>query len=80
MILVGCESYGAKEIQTVKVPVIYCPEPPRVARPDLQIHELEDSDKTDYRKVAKAYAATVKELEYHIEYLESQLDVFRRLK
>lgn len=75
----GCQTVD-KEVQIVKVPVLHCPEPPKVARPDLQIFELENSDKVDYQKVAKTYAASIKELQYHIEYLELQLDVFRRLK
>lgn len=63
-ILTGCSSMESINTQTVtqKVPILYCPRPISVERPDLPINNMTDSQKRNIGELAKYYKASVKVL------------------
>lgn len=64
------------EIQEVKVPILYCPPPPAVERPELPIHQMTDQQKRNAGEVVKHYKATVKELQGYALQLERVLEQY----
>lgn len=77
IILVGCGSNPVKtetEVQRVEVPILYCPAPEDVQRPQLAIETITEDD-TD-GEIAKKYKATIKQLQSYSKQLEAQLDEY----
>ena len=77
--LQGC--FGSKElvIKEDEVPILYCPAPTEIKRPELPIHEMTDEQKASPGEVAKYYKATVKILIGYVKELESQLNQYKEI-
>jgi len=74
VLLSGCSFFKTKvKIQEVYVPLLYCPAPTKIERPDLQIHNLTPEQLKSDGEVAKAYKATVRALEGYADVLEQEL-------
>lgn len=76
VLLTGCGTTTTKT-QVVKVPIIICPVPEYIIEPVLAIETLNDEDKGDWEKIAKAYASTIVTQEAHIQKLRAQLQIYR---
>lgn len=74
--IAGCKTV---EYRDVYKPVLYCPAPPQVNKPELKIDQLTDEDKRDPGKVAKYIAASIVQLEQHIIKLEEILSEYKRI-
>ena len=66
----GCSKMFVKDTQVQYVPVLYCPDPPTVVRPDLPIHNMTPEQMQSAGEVVKHYKATVRSLMGYSEDLE----------
>lgn len=64
------------QIQTVNVPILYCPAPPQVERPALPIHEMTPEQRHNAGEVVKHYKATVKTLQGYALELERIIEQY----
>lgn len=64
------------EVQDVNKPILYCPAPDKVERPELAIHTISQDDSQGV--VVKKYKATVKQLLDYSRQLESQLQKYNK--
>jgi hypothetical protein len=79
MTLSGCSLFQSKtEYVKVSYPVLICPEPPLVERPNLFINELTMDDRENYKKVAQYYDITLQQLTHHISVLETILERYNK--
>jgi hypothetical protein len=60
------------DVQEVFVPVLFCPAPPKIERPELPIEQLGNGKKSA-GEIVKLYGATVKVLQGYAEELETAL-------
>lgn len=67
----GCGKMFVRDTQVQYVPILYCPDPPTVVRPELPIHNMSPEQKRVPGEVAKHYKATVRSLLGYSEDLES---------
>ena len=66
----GCSKFFVKDTQVQYVPVLYCPAPPEVSRPELPIHQMTPAQAKNPGEVVKHYKATVRALMGYSESLE----------
>lgn len=80
ILLSGCDTFRIKtETQEVKVPVLYCPAPPAIVRPDLPIQLMTEEQKNSAGELVKHWkATTVTLLGYSME-LEKALDQYNSI-
>jgi hypothetical protein len=64
------------EVQEVQVPLLYCPAPAELIRPQLPIHMMTPEQLADEGEVVKHYKATVRVLLGYIEELETSLESY----
>jgi hypothetical protein len=76
LILTGC-THEVVRIQKENVPVLYCPKPPVINRPNLAIDTITDKD-TDGDVVVK-YEATIKALQDYSKNLETIVDSYNKI-
>ena len=67
----GCSTFFVKGTKVQYVPILYCPDPPTVVRPELPIHKMTPVQKQNAGEVVKHYKATVRSLMGYSEDLES---------
>ena len=82
LLLAGCGTAPIKvntEVKETLVPVLYCPAPPVVERPDLPIHQMTDEQLKEDGAIAKHYKATVKSLLGYSEELEKALKKYNEI-
>ena len=72
----GCAS-GRTKIEQVQVPVLVCPAPPIVKRPDLEIYKLTEQDLNDPGKVAQAVKITLVQLQSYSILLETIIRTYK---
>lgn len=78
--LSGCGAMQPKtEYVEISKPILACPPPPGIHRPTLAINSLTPADKKNYGKVAKAYKATVFQLQRYAEELEMVVDGYKEV-
>lgn len=77
LLLTGCAFDQQVVYKNVEVPVLYCPMPPDIVRPELPIGDLKPEDEKDPGLVGQKYKATVKMLEDHIKQLEEILQKYK---
>lgn len=82
-LLAGCTVLPQRvktETVTVKVPVLYCPAPPKdvLVRPKLPINDIQPGDESDPGKVAQNYKATVKTLQNYSFILEKTVKQYQK--
>ena len=75
----GC-SWLPTNTEYVKVsyPIMICPAPPEVKKPDLYINKLTQADSKDYGKVAQYYDITLQQLTSYIDQLEMVIDQYNK--
>lgn len=66
----GCSKFFVKDTQVQYVPILYCPDPPTVTRPELPIHNMTPEQAKNPGEVVKHYKATVRSLMGYSEDLE----------
>lgn len=79
LFLNGCSLFQERvEFEFVEVwyPMLVCPAPPVVERPDLYISKLTEMDRTDYGKIAQYYEVTLEQLITYIDSLELVIDSY----
>lgn len=78
ILLSGCSTLmpTKTEIKEVKTPVLVCPEPPAISKPNLLIDQLTEEDKNDPGKVAQFYKGTVKQLTEYVKELEAIIEQY----
>ena len=64
------------EVQEVQVPLLYCPAPPSIVRPVLELNELTDAQFAHDGELAKAYAVTILQLIGYASELEQSLETY----
>ena len=67
------------DVQEVFVPVLFCPAPPKIERPELPIEQLGNGKKSA-GEIVKLYGATVRVLQGYAEELETALNNMTRHK
>lgn len=75
LVLTACA--GQTKIEQVQVPVLVCPKPPEVARPDLEIYKLTKEDMNDPGKVAQAVKITLVQLQSYGILLETVIETYK---
>jgi len=66
LLLVGCAGKQVRlktEVQEKHIPVLYCPAPPKVVRPELAIDKLTPEMMKNPGEVVKHYKATIIQLQ-----------------
>lgn len=78
VLLTGCPKTPMirTEVQEVFVPIMHCPAPPEVERPDLAIHNMTPEQKQHSGEVVKHYKATIIQLLGYSQELEQILDAY----
>lgn len=66
----GCGKLFVKDTQVQYVPILYCPEPPTVERPELPIHNMTPEQKQDAGEIVKHYKASMRSCMGYAEDLE----------
>ena len=74
--LTACGGWRTK-IDQVQVPVLVCPKPPEIKRPELEIYKLTDEDMNDPGKVAQAVKITLVQLQSYGILLETVLETYK---
>jgi len=79
LLMSGC-SWLPTNTEYVKVsyPIMICPAPPEVKKPDLYINKLTQADSKDYGKVAQYYDITLQQLTSYIDQLEMVIDQYNK--
>lgn len=82
-ILTGCSTTPRQIDLTTKtvpqsVPILYCPAPLQIARPDLPIETMLSADAAIDGKVVENYAATITTLEGYVIQLETELTQYQK--
>ena len=74
-LLVGCggQIRIRSEVQEVQVPLLYCPAPPVISRPDLPIQNMTPEQLANSGELVKHYRATVRALLGYSGELETAL-------
>lgn len=75
LFVVGCGSNPVKketEVQQVNKPILYCPAPQNIERPQLATETIKAEDSSG--EIAKKYKAAVRQLLDYSKQLESQLN------
>jgi hypothetical protein len=76
LFLGGC-STGQTKIDEVQVPILVCPMPPKVSRPELEIYKLSEKDLNDPGKVAQAIKVTLVQLQSYSIILETIIETYK---
>lgn len=79
-LLAGCATTAANNpppLTEVRVPVLYCPAPPAVARPELLVPSLTPEDIKDPGKVVQYYATDLIQVQGYAEILEQIIEAYR---
>lgn len=74
--LISCESIPTK-VEQVQVPVLICPKPPDIEKPDLEIYKLTEEDRKDPGKVAQAIKITLIQLQSYGVLLETIVKTYK---
>lgn len=72
----GCAWRVRTEVQEVYVPIVHCPAPPVIERPELPIHNMTPEQQKHPGEVVKHYKATVKDLQGYAQQLERILEEY----
>jgi len=81
-VLTGCASNPVPVVTDtieVHVPLLYCPAPPIISRPDLPIHNMTPAQQADDGEVAKHWKATIRVLIDHSKNQEAALDEYNNI-
>lgn len=74
---IGCASLKNRDVQTVNVPVMYCPAPEPYDRPNLYLYNMDNIQINSPGEVAKRYKASIQQLQGYTRQLELQLDNYK---
>jgi len=66
----GCSGKFVRDTQVQYVPVLFCPDPPTVERPELPIHNMTPEQKQNAGEIVKHYKASMRSLMGYSEDLE----------
>ena len=73
----GCTSRSIKtDVQETFVPILYCPAPPTITRPDLPIHQMSPNQIASSGELVKHYTATIIVLQGYAQELEQTLEQY----